>query len=350
VNPDVDGKAVVAKWIQLVAWKFYELFHLMIGPECFIELDSSTSEKFSKHVTAILKTAQDEPEMLFFNNSHVGRFVLGILTNISIETYVDGNTQRLPTTPFEELWVLTKDGRKTCIVDCSVYTKNRSFRIYQSSKFGKSATLKISSDPAFELMNQTLIKPCTGCLETRQSHYKRVLRLTYVVPYRSSPKACDTNQLSRNGVIAVDGAKYIVVEGASPHGSSSVEKPACVTRIQSRGCEPSPFADIDVVVRGLACKGGVQGEIRAWSWLQNWMVYQIDKNKWCDNVGRPHKSNGIMFNVDLVNGIAYQTCWDHDCKGYRSTGTALSSHVVSKSKEELELLFAVYECSTDGTI
>jgi hypothetical protein len=48
------------------------------------------------------------------------------------------------------------------------------------------------------------------------------------------------------------------------------------------------------------------------------VTYQIYGNKYCQNVGRQHKSNGIMFDVDINRGCVFQKCWDQDCRGYRS--------------------------------
>ena len=50
------------------------------------------------------------------------------------------------------------DGRSGCgIVDVGVYTKNRNFRLFLSSKFGKAAVLKLhdsSADGAFSKMSR----------------------------------------------------------------------------------------------------------------------------------------------------------------------------------------------------
>lgn len=46
--------------------------------------------------------------------------------------------------------------------------------------------------------------------------------------------------------------------------------------------------------------------------------YTITRNRWCDNVKRAHKSNGIAIEVDLTFLVLTQVCFDHDCKGYRS--------------------------------
>ena len=110
-NPQADGDQLTALWINLVAWKLSESFHLDdIGRDNFIVLDSSTSKKFSKHVIVILPSTtttttktgssnydanddiaqrprgseiMQEEEMLFRDNTVVGTMVELILQDIT---------------------------------------------------------------------------------------------------------------------------------------------------------------------------------------------------------------------------------------------------------------------------
>jgi Herpesviridae UL52/UL70 DNA primase len=54
--------------------------------------------------------------------------------------------------------------------------------------------------------------------------------------------------------------------------------------------------------------------------------YTVTRNRWCDNVQRAHKSNGIAIEVDLTFLVLTQVCFDHDCRGYRSEPLALPPH------------------------
>jgi hypothetical protein len=42
-------------------------------------------------------------------------------------------------------------------------------------------------------------------------------------------------------------------------------------------------------------QGGVQGEVRSWLCLPGSVVYNMKNNRWCSNVERAHKSNGIYY-------------------------------------------------------
>ena len=58
-------------------------------------------------------------------------------------------------------------------------------------------------------------------------------------------------------------------------------------------------------LRSQSCRvlaqGGVQGGIRSWvAWDDiGVMLYNIKHNRWCGNIGRSHKSNGIFIIADL---------------------------------------------------
>jgi hypothetical protein len=49
----------VARWIHIVCWKLYEVFGLTVGPDNFIDLDSSNAVKFSRHLIVIIYDTED---------------------------------------------------------------------------------------------------------------------------------------------------------------------------------------------------------------------------------------------------------------------------------------------------
>ncbi|KAM9578662.1 DNA-directed primase/polymerase protein isoform 3-T3 [Guaruba guarouba] len=72
-NPDADGKSMVAKLIQLVSEKLKELYGVNCSAKDVLNLDSSTDEKFSRHLIFLPQKA------VFKDNIHVGNFVRRIL-------------------------------------------------------------------------------------------------------------------------------------------------------------------------------------------------------------------------------------------------------------------------------
>ena len=87
-----------------------------------IDLDSSTSEKFSHHLIVNMTNEEGEP-VFFVDNRNVGFYVKKFLDQKEVRNLVS-----LPS-------------GKT-FVDEAVYSKNRNFRTLLSSKFGKGVTLK----------------------------------------------------------------------------------------------------------------------------------------------------------------------------------------------------------------
>ena len=91
----------------------------------------------------------------------------------------------------------------------------------------------------------------------------------------------------------------------------------------------SPFPKLDEFIKTQINKGGVQGVIRHWIHFQslNLMLYDVDRNHWCDNVKRPHRSNHIYFIVDMGVKVFYQKCHDPDCHDFKSEERLLPDEV-----------------------
>ncbi|KAM6149656.1 DNA-directed primase/polymerase protein isoform 3-T3 [Erethizon dorsatum] len=82
------------------------------------------------------------------------------------------------------------------------------------------------------------------------------------------------------------------------------------------GFQCSPYPEVDRFVLSLVTKNDVKGGIRRWNYFfpEELLVYDICKYRWCQNIGRAHKSNNIMILVDLKNEVWYQKCHDPVCK------------------------------------
>jgi hypothetical protein len=48
------------------------------------------------------------------------------------------------------------------------------------------------------------------------------------------------------------------------------------------------------------------------------MIYSMSRSRYCEHIGREHKSNHVMYIVDFQTAAYYQKCYDPDCQGYRS--------------------------------
>jgi hypothetical protein len=92
----------------------------------------------------------------------------------------------------------------------------------------------------------------------------------------------------------------------------------------------SPFHFLDTfVLNTLATRCGVEGSIRGWSidydgTSPKSITYQMSRNRWCEAIGRPHKSNNIMWTINLVSMEGYQGCHDPECRALRFRGTPIA--------------------------
>ena len=103
--------------------------------------------------------------------------------------------------------------------------------------------------------------------------------------------------------------------------------------------EPFPFPSL--VQSILSCWESVShikgGFVRNWvTWKSKSgsrkIRFEIGGNRWCMNKHRAHKSNHILFIVDLHQSCFYQRCYDSDCQSYISPPFPISpqeSDVVS---------------------
>ncbi|NXR78797.1 PRIPO protein, partial [Pycnonotus jocosus] len=307
-NPDADGKSMVMKLIELVSQKLKELYDVNCSSKDVLNLDSSTDEKFSRHLIFLPQ------KTVFKDNTHIGNFVRtilqpairllesrvavipteeaghvfqcsagagldGSLTNL---TAVEDDSKDWPAiahetkdmemphqeenVDFSFLIVKDKEGNKQLFVDLGVYTKNRNFRMYKSSKAGKNVILKIAEDNKF-------IPNCEKDVSLEEAYFLSSL-------------ICNIR---------------LVAFGLTD---------------PMEGYQGSPYPEIDSFVRSLVNKDGLQGGIRQWSYfsLKELLIYDIFGYRWCENIGRAHKSNNIMILVDLKNEVWYQKCHDPVCR------------------------------------
>ncbi|KAH9677548.1 DNA primase [Citrus sinensis] len=131
VNPENHGDEMVDLLISVTLEALFDKYSIKGDEDWIVELDSSTEEKFSRHLIIRI------PKTAFKDNSHAGAFVAEICARIK--------SAREREAKFESLFVM-KDSSSTeseseLFVDTAVYSRNRCFRIALSSKAGKKSFL-----------------------------------------------------------------------------------------------------------------------------------------------------------------------------------------------------------------
>lgn len=161
-NPLIDdesSEALIDEFILELVDEFANIYKINISRKNIIDLDSSTSKKFSRHLVIHLPNGE-----LFADTAAVGRFVRVFIGRLADAVVTNNLSERRVLTKY--LFVNTPPSKnkqanelqsrsKTCFVDLGVYTRNRLFRILGSCKFGKpaDASLRISSTNQFQFPN-----------------------------------------------------------------------------------------------------------------------------------------------------------------------------------------------------
>lgn len=282
-----------------------------------------------------------------------------------------------------------KDRDKACFVDTGVYTRNRIFRLMGSMKYGKdaSAALRIATSNQFPLgISNDDFYHCEGgneysadddddddgdcrgeqvCTKDRDINQRlaKALADTFVIPIHSGvlgnykKKKDETNAIEilpliDQGLNTRSSRPFFGQQSKRNHGdnnqsmkSISISTRGSFTSMNHRGSSPFPALD-NFVSAKLATFNGIDGSIRSWSMEDVYtsptsnagsatkITYQIKDNRWCEHIGRSHKSNGIMWNVSLYDMTYWQTCWDPDCRRRCSVvHDNLPDHVVNEIRD-----------------
>lgn len=191
-------------------------------------------------------------------------------------------------------------------IDSGVYTRNRMFRVLGSSKFHKEAILQMHPSSIavekldFDTFASTLVCPYPSVYELNAEALNiRLLRCPDVAP---------------PAILRL--------------GRSSMSASARVSSSRAVECRQSLWPELDSFIRSVAINGGIQGEIRAVQMLYSpvldseagsefrpWMItFHMMRNRWCSNIRRAHRSNNVMFIVDIASRVYYQKCHDPMCQ------------------------------------
>ncbi|KAL8049581.1 hypothetical protein ABFX02_06G028500 [Erythranthe guttata] len=276
------------------------------GTEDFIvELDSSTEEKFSRHLIIRL------PKTAFKDNSHVGAFVAEICSRIQSYRERDENYEKLLISKGSN----SADSHCQTFVDTAVYTRNRCFRLPLSSKAGKSSVLLPS-----------------GRFKCKEMDEKEVFMASLICNMDADSEKLLICKMDLDCVKALhfetEATNNIQIHGGYPENFDldAWTSDSSTTYLMGK----SPLPALDAFVEAIASKGNVSGKIRSWYWFSEYglMVYSMSRSRYCERIGREHKSNHVIYVVDLRRSVYYQKCHDPDCRGYRSPLRSVPDDVI----------------------
>ncbi|KAK8964287.1 hypothetical protein KSP40_PGU003773 [Platanthera guangdongensis] len=269
-----------------------EKYSIRANRDFVVELDSSTEEKSSRHLIIRL------PKTAFKDNLHVGAFVSEICLRIASLREKDPLINKL---------YIKKDSNCSGLadylfLDTAVYSRNRCFRLPFSSKASKSSFLLPTSRFRCKNMSDHQI-----FLESL------ICRLD---------KDCEKILICKMDLDCMRALSFDA-EVHSQHQNHTREVDTDVLKsnvTSSYVTGRSPFPALDAFVESISSIDNTSGKVQSWYWFSEYglIVYNMSRHRYCERIGREHKSNHVMYVVDFQRAGYYQKCHDPDCKGYRS--------------------------------
>ncbi|KAK9145982.1 hypothetical protein Sjap_005885 [Stephania japonica] len=306
VNPNKNGDELVDLLISVILDALYEKYSIQGCQDWVVELDSSTkAEKFSRHLIVRI------PRTAFKDNSHVGAFVAEICSRICNSLESGQGLEKL----FVSKDSSSDDLLRHIFVDTAVYSRNRCFRLALSSKAGKSSVLlptgrfKCKNMNEEDMFLESLIcrmdDDCQKLLICKMDlDCKKILCFDSELNYKYESRFYATGKGTLSNITTDMPTSYFIGK--------------------------SPFPALDKFVETVASTGSISGKIRSWYWFseEGLMIYSMSRNRYCERIGREHKSNHVMYIIDFRRGVYYQKCYDPDCKGYRSPFREIPSDAI----------------------
>eukprot|EP01118_Nematostelium_gracile_P007315 TRINITY_DN2374_c0_g1_i1.p1 TRINITY_DN2374_c0_g1~~TRINITY_DN2374_c0_g1_i1.p1 ORF type:complete len:436 (-),score=94.88 TRINITY_DN2374_c0_g1_i1:207-1514(-) len=271
LNPGLVGENVIDILKKLMCEMISSVFKIELDVTDFLDLDSSTPKKFSRHLII------NHNLCWFKDNIQVGLFIKWVVAQL----------QTMRTDPdIDSLFVKNAKDKTVFVADMAVYTKNRNFRIYGSSKIGKGIPLIVAEKNSFKFFNEEDLFMTSLICKLDHPVSLLVFEEFNIVPHLvSKPKKTDVKPIEKK-----------------------------------MGEKTTPFSSVDEFVKTLINFGNVEGYIRSWVFFKESKIitYNIGNNRFCHNINRQHKSNHTFIVADLERNVCYQKCHDPDCSNFRS--------------------------------
>lgn len=313
-NPGRDSLAMTNTFIAVVCYFLHKEFNVTCSRKNIIDLTGTSPLKFSRHLIFNI------PGVAFANNAHAGSFVRMVCNNIRLwsESKEGVEIPGISSQNLKELFVLNSNNQKVLFCDEGVYSKNRNFRLFLSTKFGQNFPLVIAKE------NEYLVNHESESCRDEQIFFDSLITLV--------DSSCKILTCAENEKLPQEQRHISTGNGSA---DSDVE-----------GFKQSPFPEIDDFIQGLIGSGNIhsyyyfsQSEV---------IVYNIARYRFCHNIGREHKSNNIFYVVNLKSASYYQKCHDPDCRDFRSPSCPLpKSTVLWQNMSEEEMMNSVHSVEED---
>ncbi|KRZ53257.1 Coiled-coil domain-containing protein -like protein [Trichinella nativa] len=305
-NPNHNGEQCIQIFVSFLCERIHESFGIECTYSCIVDLDASTEKKFSRHLIVHL------PEnAVFEDNLSVGNFVKDLCARLKSMSTEERRDRSL-----EQLFVINDDGQETLICDLGVYTRNRNFRLFLSSKMNQKNPLKLAK--ACEFYTARGIEP-----SEQEVFFDSLIEV--LDGKEANVLACTSDMFAHS-------VKHAVQQHSTLKNQDGI--------LEGRH-ERSPFPEIDCFFEDYLQRQNPAAAVRSWIYFKNCQQLLLAVNRrfrYCHRIGREHRRNHIMYMVDLKRAVFYQKCFDPDCQAvnYRSNDFVLPDNVAQSIRQTLE--------------
>ncbi|XP_043286692.1 DNA-directed primase/polymerase protein-like [Venturia canescens] len=305
LNPGSDGPRMTDTVIKIFCSYIEKYWGLSWDEKNVVNLDSTTRSKFSRHLIFCRK------DVAFCNNIQIGSFVKGVCKEV--EEYLENSSvlhdvlSHYDRKELEQLFVETDKGKKI-FIDTLVYSRNRHFRIYKSTKWGKLSNLLVAPESKHVPLQDRNDKQLAIFLDSLISFFP------------------DKKNLS-----------ILEIKDIDSIGSQAYSGSSSRVNFSNTQYSASLYPELDKFILSLVKPGKIR--LSKYYEQRRIIVYEILGNRYCANIGREHKSNNVFWTVDLRTKKVYQRCHDEDCADFVSAPKDIPLEVSFHIDDEEDELF-----------
>uniref|UniRef100_A0A158Q6N9 DNA-directed primase/polymerase protein n=1 Tax=Elaeophora elaphi TaxID=1147741 RepID=A0A158Q6N9_9BILA len=297
-NLDIKEEELIKDFNDCVSEVFMEMFGINLDPEKeMLVLDASTNTKFSEHIIVHLADNYLFP------------------SNISMKSFIQQLKEKMLSSGRCLVWNAGATKLMT-FFDATVYSVNRNFRLYLSSKLGKSNPLVLS-------------QRCNFYAHRKHPSKQQIFLDSLIVPAKYNTPEIFHTLIAENTEypdIQNRDPKILTISARVPLSNKNVD---CI--IGQGATSPFPILEQHIIAINRRWKDNAS--IRQWKLsinkftMSQHIIYYIANCRYCFNIGREHRSNGIYWIVDLDKLQCFQKCFDADCNGISSNYFPLPNFV-----------------------
>ena len=309
-----------------------------VAPEDWVELDSSSATKFSRHViyrgqmaALVLRRAgplssPPSANLVFAGHDDLRAFI------DAFRRHLESDRTEPPGRPGQLLTVRKNDGSSTSLVDWGVYTRYRTFRVLHSTKFGKGVPFTVvrqnwtrqvdEADPWLFLYSlasfvptgqQAWSLPWSGFLPVPPTNAELVSRISSAPEQSGAPVDANRSETRRSIYLKNSLALFLVSFWHEVH------------RRWQQGLPPVDTEVAQEVGLQAVCSSPSNTSLAdgATFFPDGRLKVDLD-NCYCAHRGRPHRRNRVYLVACPISRRFWQSCYDTDCHRTRDRSVFFS--------------------------